>query len=658
MAQQYTHITRSHTNKQRLKIAGTVAISLGTLFGAYAAAKRVAWRDTTPPTASITSPTGSATVSGAVSVSVAASDNIGVTKVELYVNGTLSGSVITSPYAFSVNTASLSDGAATLTAIAYDKAGNKGNATPVAVTVANTTTTSSTSTSTTTTTTPPTSTSTSTSTTPSTSAPLTMTAVTSACLPSGLGVDYQVGPNAGQIATLDLVPWEKLAAGDTVRIFYKDTPYAGKFMISGNGTATAPIRVCGVKSSTGQRPIIDGQNAISRKGLAYGNILHETRSVIVVKPLSTAAWTDYPTYIQIDGLDIRGANPSNTFTDSTGTVRPYETFGACVWLDRGQNITIADNIVHDCTNGVFSKSTNDGEFAVTKNILLSSNYIYGNGVVGDVHEHNVYMESVNITYEFNRFEALRDGALGNAIKDRSAGTVVRYNSLNGGAHSIDLVEAEDFYTIASTYPSYRLTYVYGNVITKKGDEGSAIHYGGDHYWSTPGSSWGEPIFRKGTLYFYDNTVTINGTSGQLFQVSTTEEKAEIWNNVFYFAPTVTYPSLRGNTDLNTTYWTPGGVLNLGKNWASSTLADSDPWHPIPGTVAGWTNLTKGTTQPFDSLSDTPLSGSTIVDTAQADLSAVAAYPVQYQMDASTFQGVARTVYGSAADMGGVERMSN
>lgn len=487
------------------------------------------------------------------------------------------------------------------------------------------------------------------------------------CVASGKGTDYQVGPGTGQLASLDLVPWDKLVAGDTVRIFYSATPYQGKFMISGNGTASAPIRVCGVKSSTGQRPVIDGRGATTRRGLPYGDLVHETRSVIVLKVKSNSPTyaTDYPSYIQIDGLEIRGATPlpagttptaANAFTDSKGVVRTYDAFGACIWLDRGQNITIADNVIHDCTNGIFSKSTNDGDFAVTKNIRLAGNYIYDNGVVGDVHEHNVYMQSVNITYEYNRFGPLRAGALGNAIKDRSVGTVVRYNYLNGGAHSIDLVEAEDFFNIAKTYAAYRTSYVYGNVIVKNGNEGSAIHYGGDHYFaSSLNETWGEPLFRKGTLYFYNNTVVINGTSGELFQLSTTEESAQVWNNVFYFAPTVTYPCLRASSETNTKLWTSGGVLTLGKNWSSTALADSDPWHPVSGTVTGWSNLIKGTTLPVDKNSYIPTSGSPVVDTAQANLTAVTAYPVQYQYDVSTFSAKTRAVNGTAADIGAVER---
>jgi len=94
--------------------------------------------DTTLPTASITNPVAGATVSGNVSVSVSASDNVGVTKVELYVDGTLSNSDTTSPYTFTWNTATASNGSHTLSTKAYDALNNAGTSTSVTVTVSNT----------------------------------------------------------------------------------------------------------------------------------------------------------------------------------------------------------------------------------------------------------------------------------------------------------------------------------------------------------------------------------------------------------------------------------------------------------------------------------------------------------------------------------------
>ena len=93
--------------------------------------------DTTPPTIAIVAPTGG-TVSGSVSVNVNASDNVGMMRVDLKVNGQVIGSDTTSPFAFAWNSASLPDGAATLTAVAVDAAGNSATSSPISVTVSNT----------------------------------------------------------------------------------------------------------------------------------------------------------------------------------------------------------------------------------------------------------------------------------------------------------------------------------------------------------------------------------------------------------------------------------------------------------------------------------------------------------------------------------------
>ena len=90
-----------------------------------------------PPTISLGSPANNSTVSGTVSVNASASDNVGVTKVEYYVNGTLQFTDTSSPYVYSWNTSSLASGTYTLTAKAYDAAGNIGQSSTVSVTVVN-----------------------------------------------------------------------------------------------------------------------------------------------------------------------------------------------------------------------------------------------------------------------------------------------------------------------------------------------------------------------------------------------------------------------------------------------------------------------------------------------------------------------------------------
>ena len=93
--------------------------------------------DTTPPTTSITSPANGATVSGTISVTASASDNVGVTKVEFYLDGALQATDTTSPYAWSWNTTTASNAAHTLTSTAYDAASNTGSSAAVNVTVNN-----------------------------------------------------------------------------------------------------------------------------------------------------------------------------------------------------------------------------------------------------------------------------------------------------------------------------------------------------------------------------------------------------------------------------------------------------------------------------------------------------------------------------------------
>jgi hypothetical protein len=58
--------------------------------------------------------------------------------VELYADGSLVGTDLTAPYQFSWDSTRAGDGAATLTARAFDGAGNRGDAAPVTVTVDNT----------------------------------------------------------------------------------------------------------------------------------------------------------------------------------------------------------------------------------------------------------------------------------------------------------------------------------------------------------------------------------------------------------------------------------------------------------------------------------------------------------------------------------------
>ncbi len=91
--------------------------------------------DTTAPTASA-SESGT---SGTITFSATASDNVGVTKVEFYVDNALVGTDTSSPYSLSYDSTTLANGTHSLVAKAYDAAGNIGTSTAVNFSVSNTT---------------------------------------------------------------------------------------------------------------------------------------------------------------------------------------------------------------------------------------------------------------------------------------------------------------------------------------------------------------------------------------------------------------------------------------------------------------------------------------------------------------------------------------
>jgi glucose/arabinose dehydrogenase/PKD repeat protein len=95
--------------------------------------------DSTPPTVSVTAPANGSTVSGAVTVRAAASDDVGVQDVQFRLDGqNLGGADTSAPYELSWDTRTASSGSHQLTAVARDAAGNSRTSSPaVSVTVQN-----------------------------------------------------------------------------------------------------------------------------------------------------------------------------------------------------------------------------------------------------------------------------------------------------------------------------------------------------------------------------------------------------------------------------------------------------------------------------------------------------------------------------------------
>jgi hypothetical protein len=94
--------------------------------------------DTTPPTVTITSPQDGSTVYEIATITCMSSDNEGVEKVELWVNGVSTGVTDNSePYSFDWNTTTLEDGNYTIIIRSYDISENTTDSEPITLTVDN-----------------------------------------------------------------------------------------------------------------------------------------------------------------------------------------------------------------------------------------------------------------------------------------------------------------------------------------------------------------------------------------------------------------------------------------------------------------------------------------------------------------------------------------
>ncbi len=95
--------------------------------------------DLEPPTVTVTAPAGGATVSGQVTLSASATDDIGVVGVQFRVDGVAVGAEDTSaPYSVAWSSSSVANGSHAVTAVARDAAGRSTTSASVTVTVANT----------------------------------------------------------------------------------------------------------------------------------------------------------------------------------------------------------------------------------------------------------------------------------------------------------------------------------------------------------------------------------------------------------------------------------------------------------------------------------------------------------------------------------------
>ncbi|MCP4250440.1 MAG: polysaccharide-degrading enzyme, partial [bacterium] len=328
--------------------------------------------------------------------------------------------------------------------------------------------------------------------------------------------DYHVGPGQA-LATIGDAPWATLQPGDRVLIHWRQEPYKEKWVINRQGTADDWITIAGIPGPEGQLPVIDGRDAVTAPGLNFWN---EERGIIKIGGSNTPP-DGLPAYIVIEDLEIRSGRPPFTFTNDGGGTSTYADNAASIYVEKAEHLIIRRCVIHDSGNGIFTGSFN----GQTRDLLIEGNHIFANGNLGSAFHHNTYTSAIGILYQFNRFGALRAGADGNNLKDRSAGLVVRYNWVEDGNRQLDLVDGE---TEVVAHPDYDETFVYGNVLIESDGQGNSqvAHYGGD--------GGDTDLYRKGTLYFYNNTVVSTRTGNTtLLRLSTQDESADVRNNVLY-----------------------------------------------------------------------------------------------------------------------------
>lgn len=466
---------------------------------------------------------------------------------------------------------------------------------------------------------------------------------------------YNVGP--GQTYTeLTDVPWLSLQAGDVVNIHYRNTPYRTKFGLRAQGTANAPVIINGVTDAQCNRPEISGlnaQTATDARNAGFGNGF-EDYTLIAINRGPSDAWDTYtPKYITIQNLKLTGAKRGNAFTGLGGISRSYDYFAAAIYAVRVHNLTVENCEITGNGLGIFTNTRGTSADDYSANVIIRRNRIYLNGNLGRQTEHNLYVQARRALYEGNFIGQAYGGS---SLKDRSSGTVIRYNKILASARALDLVETEEeSFSNVKTDPLYPYAWVYGNLIVNDyqapaGYAVNMVHWGFDNSQANA---------RTGTLFYYANTLVNNipqnvfwyvspfqiGQDGQAASSTTVEASA----NIFWQQGTSEWRFLSA----------PAGVLTFrGSNYVPSTWYGTNPNYTADVRTAN-ANLIAGSSPMLDG-AYFPQASSPVLDqgglgpsftpTGASTLNLTLTH--QYE----EARGLApRTTQGTTADLGAFER---
>ena len=343
---------------------------------------------------------------------------------------------------------------------------------------------------------------------------------------------YKVGPTEPYPNLFSVAPL--LAPGDVVQVDGNVT-YAGGVVFSNNGAAGNPITIQGI-AVNGMRPVLAQTTGYTGTG----------------GPIVEFAGSHYV----MEGFDITQAGDPNA---------------GAAFYSSGDDITLLDSAVHDCTVTGITSSASAGSLTLKYVEVFNC----GSGATGN----QIYAQSNLTAYPAACFEMefcyIHDGAGGDNVKSRVPRTELYYNWIEGAwSHELDLDGADPSAQAAGALSSVQgVADVVGNVLLKDpGSRGFVANIGDKIGWT------------NGLYRFVNNTAVLSLSSAVanpvVLNLTDLVRSIEVYNNLFY---------AEGGGSISVL-----STANLFPGWPC-TIVGSNNWAPSGSTMipSTWTNTITG-----------------------------------------------------------------
>jgi len=349
--------------------------------------------------------------------------------------------------------------------------------------------------------------------------------------PNTTGGVLEVGPTQ-TYKNLEALSQAMMVPGVTIRLHNEDTTaknptaYHEWIQIGGRGAHDNPIRLCGVPDAAGNLPVMDGANATGRADVLSPNYVSGAAAIYVYnKNYDPYPRFLGPQYIVVEGIAFRNYSPTQKYFPAgttSGTQAAYVNNSAGFRFQVCRDCELNGSESYNNGNGVFAEGNDANAWGgISERLLFEGNNVHDNGVAGDNHEHNWYLQAWYQVVQFNQIPHYNTAASGSQYKDRGT-TWFRYNYVGtGAARMLDFVENQDaphymdpnFYVTnmrtnepkdlytgdqlaAALEMWHHSASVYGNIFAEA--TSGSVHFSAD--------SGGGSLMRTGTLDFYNNTM--------------------------------------------------------------------------------------------------------------------------------------------------------